>query len=143
MTYSKPLFCIKRRKKMVGENGLKNGPIENGPIQWYCLWSTSLGPIYLRDLYSYGVLRTIVLVLETPLANKLFVNTRCQPWRPAAWPVPSPVARGHPNPAHRHHPHTMGEYACAWIGRTPITARIVGSVERAKKMLLFWRAADV
>ncbi len=54
--------------------------------------STSLGPIYLRDLYSYGVLRTIVLVLETPLANKLFVNTRCQPWRPAAWPVPSPVA---------------------------------------------------
>jgi hypothetical protein len=54
--------------------------------------STSLGPIYSRDLYSYGVLRTIVLVPETPLANKLFVNTRCQPWRPAAWPVPSPVA---------------------------------------------------
>ena len=53
---------------------------------------TALGPIYLRDLYSYGVLRTIVLVLETPLANKLFVNTRCQPWRPAAWAVPSPVA---------------------------------------------------
>ncbi len=21
---------------MAGENGLKNGPIENGPIQWYC-----------------------------------------------------------------------------------------------------------
>ncbi len=54
--------------------------------------STSLGPIYSRDLYSYGVLRTIVLVPETPLANKLFAYTRCQPWRPAAWPVPSPVA---------------------------------------------------
>jgi hypothetical protein len=37
----------------------------------------------------------------------------------------------------------MGEYACAWFGRPPTTAQVVGSIERAKKMLLFWRAAKI
>jgi hypothetical protein len=100
---------------------------------------TSLGPIYSWDFYPYSILHTIVLVPKTPLANKLFANTRCQPWRPAAWPVPSPVAWGRPNPVHRRHPHTMGKYACAWFGSPHATARVVGCNQDSKKMLLFWR----
>jgi hypothetical protein len=30
--------------------------------------------------------------------------------------LPSPVARRHPNQAHRHHPHTMGNAVCTWFG---------------------------
>ena len=37
-------------------------------------------------------------------------------WR---WPLPSPVGRRHPNQAHRRHPHTMGDAACAWFGLNP------------------------
>jgi hypothetical protein len=53
---------------------------------------TSLGDIYSRDFVLYVLYVETVPVPQTPLANKLFVNTRCQPWRPAAWPVPLPVA---------------------------------------------------
>ena len=89
-------------------------------------------------LCTLRIIRRTVPVPQTPLANKLFVNTRCQPWRPAAWPVPSPVAWGHPNPAHWRHPHTMGEYACAWFGRPPTTARVVGSNRDSKKYVTCW-----
>jgi hypothetical protein len=29
------LYTLKGKKKLAGENGLKKGPIDNGPIQWY------------------------------------------------------------------------------------------------------------
>ncbi len=54
--------------------------------------TTSLGDIYSSDFVLYVLYVETVPVPQTPLANKLFVNTRCQPWRPAAWPVPLPVA---------------------------------------------------
>jgi hypothetical protein len=31
----------------------------------------------------------------------------------------------------------MGEYACAWFGRTPTTARVVGSNRDSKKYVTF------
>jgi len=31
-------------------------------------------------------------------------------------PIPSHVGLGRPNQAHRRHPHTMGDDACAWFG---------------------------
>jgi hypothetical protein len=37
----------------------------------------------------------------------------------------------------------MGEYACAWFGRPHATAQVVGSNQDSKKMLLFWRAANI
>jgi hypothetical protein len=42
-------------------------------------------------------------------------------------PLPSPVARRHPNQAHRHHPHTMGDTARAWLGINPPGGRVVST----------------
>jgi hypothetical protein len=102
---------------------------------------TSFGTIYSRDFVLYVLYVETVPVPQTPLANKLFVNTRCQPWRPAAWPVPLPVTRGRPNPAHRRHPHTMGDGACAWFGRPPTTARVVGTAREGEKNVTGWECA--
>ena len=43
------------------------------------------------------------------------------------WPLPSPMARRHPNQAHRRHPHTMGDAACAWFGLNPPGGRVVST----------------
>ena len=41
------------------------------------------------------------------------------------WPLPSPMARRHPNQAHMRHPHTMGDAVCAWFGLNPRGGRVV------------------
>ena len=43
------------------------------------------------------------------------------------WPLPSPMARRHPNQAHRRHPHTMGDAACAWFGLNLPGGRVVST----------------
>jgi len=43
------------------------------------------------------------------------------------WPLPSHVAWRHPNHAHRHCPHTMGDAACAWFGLNPMGRRMVNN----------------
>ena len=43
------------------------------------------------------------------------------------WPLPLPMAQRHPNQAHRRHPHTMGDTACAWFGINPPGGRVVST----------------
>jgi hypothetical protein len=43
------------------------------------------------------------------------------------WPLPSPMARRHLNQAHRRHPNTMGDAACAWFGLNPPGGRLVST----------------
>ncbi len=43
------------------------------------------------------------------------------------WPLPSPMARRHPNQAHRRNPHTMGDAACAWFGLNLPGGRVVST----------------
>ena len=61
------------------------------------------------------------------------------------WPLPLPVTLGRPNPAHRRHPHTMGDGSCAWFGRPPTTARVVATAREGEKNVTGWEcaAADV
>jgi hypothetical protein len=43
------------------------------------------------------------------------------------WPLPSPMAQRHSNQAHRRHPHTMGNAACARFGLNPPGGRVVST----------------
>jgi hypothetical protein len=43
------------------------------------------------------------------------------------WSLPSPVARRHPNKAHRRRPHTMGDAACTLFGINPTGGRVVST----------------
>ena len=43
------------------------------------------------------------------------------------WPLPSPMARRHPNQTHRRHPHTMGDASCAWFGLNLPGGRVVST----------------
>ncbi len=43
------------------------------------------------------------------------------------WAPPSPVVRWHPKQAHRRHPHTMSDAACAWLGINPPGGRVVST----------------
>jgi len=83
--------------------------------------------------WVYGILHTIVLSLEHPLTNKLFdvfgVNHDAE-W---LWHLPWSVAWGHPNKVHGHHPHTMGDDKCAWLGNILSTAQVVSFVIEGKK----------
>ena len=68
----------------------------------------------VRKIYSFLLL---VPTYQVPHANKLLtflMSTWCQ----RLWPLPSPVALGHPNQAHRRHLHTMGNGACTRFGRS-------------------------
>ncbi len=82
--------------------------------------STSLIPILARDFYSYSILRTIVLVPLTPLPPKLLRILVSTMATGAFATLPLPTAWQHPNRAHWHHPHTMGDAAWARFGCSPL-----------------------
>jgi hypothetical protein len=81
---------------------------------------TSLIPISARDFYSYSILRTIVLVPLTPLPPKLLRILMSTMAAGRFATLTLPTVRRHPNRVHRRHPHTMGDAACAWFGRSPL-----------------------
>ena len=56
------------------------------------------------------------------------------------WPLPSPVARRHPNQAHRRPPHTMGDAVCAWFGLNPPGGRVVSTPPPTQLCLFFMHA---
>jgi hypothetical protein len=60
-------------------------------------------------------------------------------WR--LWPLPSPMARRHPNQAHRRHPHTMGDAACAWFGLNPLGGRVVSIPPPQRNYVFFFMHA--
>ena len=93
----------------------------------------------------YDILRAFVPCPKHPLANKLFVMFGVNHGVRPLWPLPLPVTLGRPNPAHRRHPHTMGDGSCAWFGRPPTTARVVATAREGEKNVTGWEcaAADV
>ncbi len=53
------------------------------------------------------------------------------------WPLPSPVARRHPNQAHRRHPHTMGDADRAWFWFNPLGGRVMSTTTTNAIMSIF------
>jgi hypothetical protein len=52
-------------------------------------------------------------------------------------PLPSPVAQRHPNQAHRHHPHTMGDATRAWFRINPPGGQVVSTTTTNIIMSIF------
>ncbi len=77
-----------------------------------------------RERKIYSILRTIVPGHEPPLANKLLTWLMSTMAPSGFGPLPWPVMLGHPNLAHRCHPHTMGNDKCAWFGVIPSCAQV-------------------
>jgi hypothetical protein len=88
-----------------------------------------LGQVSLRYL-TFNQTRS-----ETPLVQKLLDTFGVNHGVKRLWPIPWSVALGCPNQMHRHHPHTVGHYACTRFGVIPPAAQVVGSVAEGKMVL--------
>ena len=88
--------------------------------------NTSLTPIVrckkLFSSISYQTLRrTYVGLVPPPLPhNRPKISRHHGVVRKL--PLASPISLRRPNQAHRHHPHTMGDYPCTWFGRRTLFA---------------------
>ena len=73
-----------------------------------------LGIFFLFYYFSYVL--TLCMV-DTPPVTHLWTQKLANHGMQQLLPIASPMGLQYPNKAHRHHPHIVGDVACAWFGR--------------------------
>ncbi len=74
--------------------------------------------LFIRVTFNCTVSYVQSYLVPKPLLRiNYFANTGVNHGVRPLWPLPLPVTLRRPNPAHRRHPHTMGDGSCAWFGR--------------------------
>ena len=79
-------------------------------------------------------------MVDTPPVTHLWTKKSANHGVQRLLPIASPMGLQYPNKAHCHHPHIVGDVACAWFGRPMCGGRVIGFSTHIVKVLEFYTA---